>query len=187
MRIDVGYHFLRIKMKKRHRRSLLDSDEEEEEKETSVSKKRTLNPTTLEGLPNTCEFLQGIKDAGLSLDPSRDLDKPHKLQCEQAMFQKKLEKYLDGGGPILEMFHDQFVKYLEASNEVLLKGLMPVRGSPDSCQEPESLLRILLNIECLQPSLSSFLLEKLAIISLEFEDQRTVCYFFYNLSLFFSN
>ena len=50
------------------------------------------------------------------------------------------------------------------------------KASPDSCQDPESLMRIFLNVECLQPAFSSFLLEKLAILSLEFEDQRTVCY-----------
>ena len=115
-----------------------------------------------------------MKIAGLILETSRDIERPHKLQCEQALFQKKLEKCLDGGSNF-DLFVDQCQKYLESSNEVLLKALMPVRASPDSCQDPESLMRIFLNVECLQPAFSSFLLEKLAILSLEFEDQRTVC------------
>ena len=166
--------------RKKHRRSLLESDDEEDE--ISIPSKSRPSSSTkstevkIEGLPQDCEFLTNIKAAGLVLDSSRDLDRPHKLQCEQALFQKKLEKSLQGSVN-LGLFVDQFQKYLDASNEVLLKGLMPVRGSIDSCQDSESLIRILLNIECLQPEISSFLLEKLAIISLEFDDQRTVCYY----------
>ena len=162
--------------KKRQRRSLLDSDEEEDVNpladKTRPSNQEKCNE--VEGLPHNCEFLSNLKIAGLILETSRDIERPHKLQCEQALFQKKLEKCLDGGSNF-DLFVDQCQKYLESSNEVLLKALMPVRASPDSCQDPESLMRIFLNVECLQPAFSSFLLEKLAILSLEFEDQRTVC------------
>ena len=81
--------------KKRQRRSLLESDEEEDvnplvEKTPRPSNQEKCNE--VEGLPHNCEFLSNLKIAGLILETSRDIERPHKLQCEQALFQKKLEK-----------------------------------------------------------------------------------------------
>ena len=80
--------------KKRQRRSLLDSDEEEDVNPLA-DKNRPSNQekcNEVEGLPHNCEFLSNLKIAGLILETSRDIERPHKLQCEQALFQKKLEK-----------------------------------------------------------------------------------------------
>ena len=81
-------------LRKRQRRSLLDSDEEEDlnplADKTRPSNQETCNE--VEGLPHNCEFLSNLKIAGLVLETSRDIERPHKLQCEQALFQKKLEK-----------------------------------------------------------------------------------------------
>lgn len=45
-----------------------------------------------------------------------------------------------------------------------------MRAAPESNHDPESFVRILLNVECLQTALATFLLEKLALISLESAD-----------------
>ena len=116
-------------LRKRSRRSLLDSDEEEDVNPLAEKTPRPSNQekcNEVEGLPHNCEFLSNLKIAGLILETSRDIERPHKLQCEQALFQKKLEKCLDGGSNF-DLFVDQCQKYLESSNEVLLKALMPVK------------------------------------------------------------
>ena len=82
-------------LRKRSRRSLLDSDEEEDVNPLAEKTPRPSNQekcNEVEGLPHNCEFLSNLKIAGLILETSRDIERPHKLQCEQALFQKKLEK-----------------------------------------------------------------------------------------------
>ena len=149
----------------RTKRSLLDSDDEESEDlfgtMPKLSKAET-NDTV------TSEFASSLKMSGLTLDSSNDIEKPHWLRSEQALFRRKLEQSLQSSNAV-DAFMEQLQKYLDDNNLLLLKALMPVRGSSDSSQDPESLVRNLLNIECLQPPLTSYLLEKLAIISLETE------------------
>ena len=65
-------------------------------------------------------------------------------------------------------------KYLDNNDGVLLKALAPTKFGPEAVNsanhDPESLIRILLNVEQLQPQLSSWLLEKMAILTLEADD-----------------
>ena len=160
-------------LKKRPRRSLLDSDDEESEDlfGDPPPHPKVARSQTIEGLSPKSEFLSSLTSSGLELDASRDFEVPHSLECEQALFKKKLDQSFRSNSDLQEKFMDQCKSYLDVSNEVLLKALMPVKATSDSNQEPESLIRILLNIESLQPELSSFLLEKLAMIALEHEDQ----------------
>lgn len=88
------------------------------------------------------------------------------------MFKKKVAQTLKSNALYptnLNKFTDEFFRYLETDQKVLVKSLIPMRPCPDSSQDAESLVRVLLNVECLQPALSSWLLEKLALVSLENE------------------
>lgn len=157
---------------KRRKRSILDSDGDDDgdldandtfrSRTQSKTKKRS---DPIEGFQTTSELLSTLTECGLTLDGSRDPEILHSLQCEQAVFQRKMEQKLQN--MMVEVFVQQLLKYLDVHEEVLLKAMMPVRTCFDSSHDPESLVRILLNVECLQTALATFLLEKLALISLE--------------------
>ena len=66
----------------------------------------------------------------------------------------------------LRLFEEELVKYLD-DDLMVLKALLPVQGAPDLRQDPDSLIRIFLNIEPLQENLAKVLLEKFAILSHE--------------------
>ena len=68
---------------------------------------------------------------------------------------------------------DELKKYLETDDSLLIKALAPVRFGPDVNynQNPESLLRNLLNIDVIQSELSEWLLEKLTLVALDYEDK----------------
>ena len=68
---------------------------------------------------------------------------------------------------------DQFKQYLEVDNAVLIKALTPVQftSKVQTSQDPESLIRLLLNIEIIQPPLGIWLVEKMTIIALDNEDE----------------
>ena len=70
-------------------------------------------------------------------------------------------------------FMDELKKYLETDDSLLIKALAPVKFGPDVNynQNPESLLRNLLNIDVIQPELSEWLLEKLTLVALDYEDK----------------
>ena len=132
-------------LKKRPRRSLLDSDEESEDLFANGdlrSRPKVAKTQSIEGMSPSCEFLANLNTAGLNLDPSRDFEIPHKLNCEQALFKKKLEQSLSSNSDEKMAFLDQCKTYLDVDNTILLKALMPVKASSDSCQDPESFLRI---------------------------------------------
>ena len=73
----------------------------------------------------------------------------------------------------VNLFMDQFRKYLEVDNAVLIKALAPVQftSKVQTSQDPESLIRLLLNIEIIQPPLGIWLVEKMTIIALDNEDE----------------
>ena len=152
--------------KRQHNRSLLDTDDEDEifGKEEPVHKKSQNLPPGLNAV-----FVRKLADLKLHLDPSNDLDEPHRLKCEQGVFKDEFEKSLSTNSipeQQIKFFEEQLNKYLE-DDLILLKALMPVLGDSDSKQDPDSLIRIFLNIEPLQVNLANFLLEKFAILSHE--------------------
>ena len=155
-----------IARKRQHNRSLLDSDDEDEifgKVEPAKKKSQSLPP----GL--NAAFVKKLADLMLHLDPTKDLDQPHRLSCEQGVFKEEFEKSLDPkslSAQHLKFFEEQLIKYLE-DDLFLLKALMPVLADSDSKQDPDSLIRIFLNIEPLQVNLANFLLEKFAILSHE--------------------
>lgn len=112
------------------KRSLFDSDDEDEgvndtfrSKTQSKAPKRS-DPTPIEGFQASSEFISTLTECGLTLDGSRDPEMLHSLQCEQALFQRKMEQKLQN--MLIEVFTQQLLKYLEVHEEVLLKALMPV-------------------------------------------------------------
>ena len=68
---------------------------------------------------------------------------------------------------------EELKKYLETDDSLLIKALAPVKFGPDVNynQNPESLLRNLLNIDVIQSELSEWLLEKLTLVALDYEDK----------------
>lgn len=154
----------------------------------------------------TAGFIQTFGDCGLriSLDDDiaagrGDVKLPHELDCDQAVFLKRLRKKLTGALDYPEnasRIVEELVAYLEGDednprskkgstprgspgnvSEFLLRALRPTKTSSEGRASgargslQDSLVRLALSVEELQPRLASWLLEKLAMVALEDEDQ----------------
>ena len=118
-----------------------------------------------------------MAECGLILKDLNAAGSPyHTLQCDQTEFTRKLDGKLKWAinHPInVDQFLGNFITYLESdeTDEILVKALQPTRTSANALEKArgniqESTIRLLLQIDDLQTKLISWLLEKLAIISL---------------------
>ena len=121
-----------------------------------------------------------MAECGLILKDLNSAGSPyHTLQCDQTEFIRKLDRKLKYAinHPInVDQFLSNFITYLESdeTDEILVKALQPTRTSAYALEKArgniqESTIRLLLQIDDLQTKLISWLLEKLAIISLNDE------------------
>lgn len=175
-------------MLKRVSRVFSSDEDDDDDLENSRKRANTNSNTNSTSVPNpkrpassdsqlkTSVFEKTLKESGLNLDTSGDPVRSHILICDQAVFQKKLsanlKKFLNPDN--VETFCNESIELLESSDEALTKALNPTKTSP-SCQSArstvqDSLVRLLLGIDQVHVKLSTWLLEKLALVSLENED-----------------
>ena len=131
---------------------------------------------------------QVLRECGLVLKPvEKSGGNFHSICCDQAIFAKQLDrkmKYAVNHPMNIEWFLRDFIAYLESDSdksdqekdEVLVKALQPTRTSAEGLETArgptqESVIRLLLQTADLQPKLTTWLLEKLALISIEEEDR----------------
>ena len=116
-------------------------------------------------------------ECGLILKPMEAAGSPyHLIECDQTDFIRRLDKKLKSALNYpnnVEEFLSDFIEYLEEDEEekILIKALQPTRTSSNALEKSrgpvqESAVRLLLQIEDLQTKLIGWLLERLAIISL---------------------
>ena len=117
-----------------------------------------------------------LKSAGLIV---KDVEcKHHVLKVNQDEFIKKLDKNfkmkLDFNESV-ELFVKEVIEILDGDDQVLVQWLQPTKTA-SSCKNArgpyqDSAIRLLLNVDFIQPTLSSWLLEKMALVALEESDQ----------------
>ena len=121
-----------------------------------------------------------LAECGIILRPLNAPGSPlHSIECDQAEFVKKLRgkfKVAPNYPDNIDRFLANFVAYLESEGDevynILIKALQPTRTSPHALDKSrgavqESTIRLLLQIDDLQTKLIKWLLEKLALISLD--------------------
>lgn len=141
-----------LRHKRQINRSLLDSSDEDDGSGSEDLLEPKKSKTNVDEAPKATipglnpSFQKTLNELGLILDPTNDCDVPHALNCEQGLFKDRFEKKLQAGSSQLRFVEEQLCKYLD-DDLMLLKALMPVQGAPDARQDPDSLIRIFLNIE----------------------------------------
>ncbi|KAJ8047067.1 Fanconi anemia group D2 protein [Holothuria leucospilota] len=135
--------------------------------ESKTSKKQKLNNSSMKGtFQDDSLFAKTVEMAGLTLSAG---DKPNILNVDQAVFQKNVQKALKKQLSVSEAVRD-FLEGLQSytEDESRLKfSLLSSSASPD-CEsarsgQQDSLIRLLLKIEEVQPTLITILLEKLPV------------------------
>ena len=123
-----------------------------------------------------------MAECGIILRPLNATGSPyHSIECDQTDFIRKLARLIKQAliyPKNVDQFVKDFIDYLEYDEEedkVLLKCLQPTRTSSEALEKArgpiqDSVIRMLLQIEDLQTRLISWLLEKLALVSLSDED-----------------
>ena len=129
-----------------------------------------------------------LAECGIILRPLNATGSPfHSIECDQTDFVKKLRGKLKAAinyPDNVDHFLSNFVAYLESDGDedynILIKALQPTRTSPKAPDNArgavqESTIRLLLQIDDLQTKLIGWLLEKLALISLDDNESKQNC------------
>ena len=115
-------------------------------------------------LPNDSTFYRVLNEAGLRLSKSRD--QFNQLNIEQAVFKFRLTQKLhhDFAHELADEICDGFLKHVEKSfcfNQCLLATRLIPRNAGSTPVIQESVVRLLLSVEKLQPRIITILLEKM--------------------------